>query len=96
MLIPVPPMNFSHCALEDKPPHHQCTYSDCQVTGSMFFGNTSEKCNTNTCTHQLHHVCNINYASDIYGEYSERLPMKKLCKFCLEKAAIDISVKKVK
>ena len=37
MLIPVPPMEFDHCDLEDKSPHHQCTYSDCQVTGSMFF-----------------------------------------------------------
>ena len=25
MLITVPPMDFAHCALEDKPPHHQCT-----------------------------------------------------------------------
>ena len=29
-------MDFSHCALENKYPPQQCTYSDCQVTGSMF------------------------------------------------------------
>ena len=36
MLIPVPPMDFDHCDLEDKSTHHQCTYSNFQVTGSMF------------------------------------------------------------
>ena len=41
MLIPVPPMECSYCSLEDKPPHHQCTYSYCQVTGSTFFYNPS-------------------------------------------------------
>ena len=96
MLIPVPHMDFAHCALKDKSPHHQCTYSDCQVTGSMFFDNPSKKCNTKTCTHQLHRVCNIYYASDKYGEYADLLPMKKLCKVCLEKSAIEIGVKKVK
>ena len=83
MLIPVPPMEFDHCDLEDKSTHHQCTYSYFQVTGSMFFYKTSEKFNTNTRTHQLRHVCNINYASDTYGEDSERLPMKKMCKVFL-------------
>ena len=34
--------------------------------------------------------------NDAYEEDVERLPMKKLCKVCLEKAAIDMSVKKVK
>ena len=29
MLIPVPPMYFDHCALEDKSSHHQCIYSYC-------------------------------------------------------------------
>ena len=42
IIIPVPPMYFAHCALEDKPPHHQWTYNYCQVTGSMFFDNPSE------------------------------------------------------
>ena len=42
ILKPVPPMDFSNCALEDKSLHHQCTYSDCQVTGSMFFDNPSK------------------------------------------------------
>ena len=96
MLIPVPSMDFARCALEIKSSHHQCTYSDCQVTGSMFFGDPSEKCNTNTCTHQLHHVYNINCVPYTYGEDAERLPTKKLCKACLEKAAIDMGVKKVK
>ena len=41
-LILFPPMDFSHCDLEDKLPHHQCNHSDCQVTGSMFFDNPSE------------------------------------------------------
>ena len=82
-LITVLPMEFSHCALEDEAPHHQCTYSDCQVTGSMFFDKPDGKCNTKTCTHQLHHVCNIKYASVTYGEYAERLTMNKLCKVCL-------------
>ena len=96
MLITVPHMEFSHCSLENKSPHHQCTYSDWQVTGSMFFDKPSEKCNTKTCTHQLHHVCNINYASYTYVEDGDRLPMKKFCKVCLEKSVIDIGVKKVK
>ena len=42
MLIPVPTMYFDRCALEDKSPHHQCNYSNFQVTGSIFFGNPSE------------------------------------------------------
>ena len=42
MLIPVPTIEFSHFPLENKSPHHQCTYSDCEVTGSMFFDNKSE------------------------------------------------------
>ena len=67
MLIPVPPMNFSRCALEDKLPHNQYTYSDFQVTGSMFFDKLSERCNTKTYTNQIHHFCKINYASDTYG-----------------------------
>ena len=62
VLIPVPRMDFSRCAVEDKSLHHQCTYSDCQVTGSIFFDKPSEKFNTKTCTHQLHHVYNVNYA----------------------------------
>ena len=36
MQILVPSMEFYHCALEDKSPHHQCSYSDCQVIGSIF------------------------------------------------------------
>ena len=32
MLILVPTMDSDYCALEYKSPHHQCTYSDCQVT----------------------------------------------------------------
>ena len=43
MQILVPSMEFAHCALEDESPHHQCTYSDCKVIGSMFFDMTSEK-----------------------------------------------------
>ena len=96
MLIPFPPMDFAHCDLEDKSPHHQFTYSDCQVTGRMFFDKTSEKCNTNTFTHQIHHVCKINYASYTYGYDAECLTMNKLCKVCLEESAICIGVKKVK
>ena len=42
VLMQVPHMDFAHCSLEDESPHHQCTYSDCQVTGSMFFDNPSE------------------------------------------------------
>ena len=34
--------------------------------------------------------------NDIYGEDAERLPMKKLCQVFLERAEIDIDVKKVK
>ena len=68
MRIPVLPMDFAQFTLEDKSSHHQCTYSDFQVTGSMFFDNPSEKCHTKTCTHQLHHVCSMNYASYTYGE----------------------------
>ena len=45
VLIPFPPMDFAHCDLEDKSPHHQFTYSDCQVTGRMFFDKPSGKCN---------------------------------------------------
>ena len=96
MLIPVSPMDFSHCALKDKSPHDQCTYIDCQVTGSMFLNKTSSKYNTKTCKNQLHQVCNINFASDTYGEDAERLPMKKMCKACLEKSLINIGVKTVK
>ena len=33
---------------------------------------------------------------DAYGEDGERLPMKKLSKVFLEKAAMDIGVRKVK
>ena len=89
-------MDFALFVLEYKSPHHQCIYSDCQVTGRTFFDYTSEKCNTKTCTHQLHHFCNINYASDTYGEDADNLPMKKLCKVFLEKPAIYMGVKKVK
>ena len=71
-------MEFYHCYLEDKPPHHQCTYSDCQVIGRMFFDKLSEKFNKKTFPHQLHHVRNINYASDTHGEDADHLPMKKL------------------
>ena len=59
MLIPFPPMGFTHCVLKDKSTDHQCTYIDYQVKGIIFFYESSEKYITNTCTHQIHHVCNI-------------------------------------
>ena len=95
MIIPVPQTDFYHYALKIN--HHITNVLTVIVKLQVeCFFKPSERCNTKTCTHKLHHVCNINYASDTYREDVERLPTKKMCKVCLEKSAIDIGVKKVK
>ena len=61
------------------------------VVGQKFNGNPYSVINFDSIPLLI--SININ---DTYGEDAERLPMKKLCKVCLEKSAIDIGVKKVK
>ena len=89
-------MYFDHYALEDKSPHHQCTYSDCQVTGSMFFDNPSE----NIMQRHAHISLIMSATLIIHHIHMEMIqsayPWIKYVRFALEKSSIDIGVKKVK
>ena len=77
-----------------KSPHHHCTYSDCQIEGHMLYKKSSETCNKETCSLELHHVCMIEYGTKTYGEEGgERMGMKKLCKSCMIKTATDMGIK---
>ena len=78
-----------------KSPHHNCTYTDCQLRDNMFFNKASEKYGTSSCPFELHHVCMIEYGSRTYGEGAEAIGMRKLCKSCFTTALADKGVKKV-
>ena len=78
-----------------KSPHHKCTYTDCQINSHIFFNKLSEKCGRPLCSLELHHPCMINYGSDTYGEASEEVGMRKLCKLCFTAAAIDKGLKHI-
>ena len=76
-------------------PHHNCTYTDCQLDGNMFFKVASEKCNVQTCNLELHRLCMNEHGHKAYGEDAERAGMKKMCKSCYEKAANDKGVNRL-
>ena len=76
-----------------KSPHHSCTFTDCHVDGHLFYKVASEKCNI--CNLELHHVCMIEHGTNVYGEASEQVGLKKLCKSCFTKAAEAKGIKHV-
>ena len=76
-----------------KSPHHSCTFTDCHVDGHLFYKVASEKCNI--CNLELHHVCMIEHGTNVYGEASEQIGLKKLCKSCFTKAAEAKCIKHV-
>ena len=61
-----------------KSPHHNCTYTDCQLDGNMFFKVASEKCSIQICNLELHHVCMNKHGHKTYGEDIEQVEMKNV------------------
>ena len=87
--------SFAAAFPQEKSPH-RWTYNDCQIEGHMFFKNSSETCNKDTCSLELYHFCMIECGAKTYGEErGERMVMKKLCKSCMIQTATDMGIKRV-
>ena len=79
-----------------KLPRYHYTYNDCQIEGHMFFKQSFETFNKETCILKMYHVCMIERGAKTYGEEGgERMGMKKLCKSCMIETATDMVITRV-